>query len=189
MKNISPIEIADCYLGNIKEDETLTAELVQSRQAQQYLEVMIERKDRRKGRIFTQAASGQPIGIVKSRDWQLRDGDMLRTQSDWLVLVRLKKQQLIALQFDKDARNSPVQLVKLGHAIGNHHWPVTLRGEILYVELSDDSDAVESTINKIIESLEIEGLQVACELASADNTLDFSSAAALPHFHSHSHEH
>jgi len=189
MTNRSTTEVADCYLGNLREDDALAARIVQSRKCQQCLEVTIERKDCRKGRIFTQSASGQSVGIIKGRDWQLRDGDVLRTQRDQIVLINLKQQQVLALRFDRNSENSPVQLVNLGHIIGNHHWPITLRSETLYISISDNTEEIESTVYEIIETLEIKGLHITRELKSADHTLDFSTAAASTHTHRHIHDH
>lgn len=200
MKNTSTTEVADCYLGNIKEDKALATRVAHSceahsceahsHEAQHCLKVSIERKDCRKGRIFTQAASGQAVGIVKGRDWQLKDGDVLRTQGNQLVLVSLQKQQVIALQFEQSAGNSSIQLVNLGHVIGNHHWPIALSGETLYIELSggdDMGDMVESTIKEMIKNLGIEGIHITREYKSVDHILDFSSVDSLSHSHSHEH--
>jgi urease accessory protein len=193
MTNRSTTEVADCYLGNSREDDALAAQVAQSRQRQRCLEVTIEQKDCLKGRIFTQSASGQAVGIIKGRDWQLRDGDVLRTQRDRLVLISLKKQQVLALRFDRESANSPAQLVNLGHIIGNHHWPMTLHAETLYIALSDNADTIEATIYEIVETLKIKGLRITREFMAADHTLDFSSAHSLahplPHTHDHTHAH
>ncbi|MGB3789368.1 MAG: hypothetical protein WA949_15260, partial [Phormidesmis sp.] len=146
MTNTPTTEVADSYLGNIKEDEKLSSQIARALEANQCLEVTIERKDCRKGRIFVQATSGQSVGIVKGRDWQLRDGDVLKTQRDRTVLVSLQKQQVIALQFEQKAHNSPAQLVNLGHTMGNHHWPIKRQGETLYVEVSGNAEQIEATI-------------------------------------------
>ncbi len=189
MTNIPTTEVADRYLGNIQADKDLSTQIAEARKANQCLEVTIERKDCRKGRIFTQSASGQSVGIVKGRDWQLRDGDVLKTRRDRTVLVSLQKQQVIALQFEQKAYNSPVQLVNLGHTMGNHHWPIMLQGETLYVEVSGNAEPIEATIREIVQTLGIEGLHIVRELKSANYTLDFSSdfpsATASTHTHSH----
>jgi len=193
MTNRSTTEVADRYLGNLREDDALAVQVTQSRQHQQCLEVTIETKDCLKGRIFTQSASGQAVGIIKGRDWQLRDGDVLRTQCDQLVVISLKKQQVLALRFDQKSENPPAQLVNLGHVIGNHHWPIMLHAKTLYIALSDIAEAnaeeIEATVHEIVEALEIKGLQIMCELRSADHTLDFSSADLSTHTHGHAHDH
>ena len=190
MTNTPTTEVADRYLGNIKEDQELATQVTQARdthvgKGHQLLTVTIERKDCRKGRIFTQAASGQAVGIVKGRDWQLRDGDVLSTHSNHLVLVSLQKQQVIALQFDPTASNSSVQLVNLGHTIGNHHWPITLRKDVLYIEAAGNAEEIEATIHEIVQTLGIQGLCIARESMVGDRTLDFSSTHTSAHTHAH----
>lgn len=185
MTNKPATKVADRYLGNVKEDNELATQIAQSHDVQQCLDVTIERKDCGKGRIFLQAASGQAVGIVKGRDWQLRDGDVLRTQSNQLVLVSLQKQQVISLQFEPKVNNSPVQLVNLGHTIGNHHWPITLHRETLYVEVADNAEVIEATIHDIVRTLGIEGLRIVREFRGGDRTLDFSTNHSSAHTHAH----
>ncbi|EDX86290.1 hypothetical protein S7335_3993 [Synechococcus sp. PCC 7335] len=185
MTNTPATEVADRYLGNVKEDNELAAQVAQSRDGHRCLEVTIERKDCRKGRIFTKAVSGQAVGIVKGRDWQLRDGDVLRTQGNYLVSVRLQAQEVIALQFDSAANNASVQLVNLGHTIGNHHWPIALHKETLYVEAAANAKEIEATIREIALTLGIKGLHIACESREGDRTLDFSTNHSSVHTHAH----
>ncbi|MEO1389349.1 MAG: hypothetical protein AAFV85_18590 [Cyanobacteria bacterium J06634_6] len=184
-------EIADQYLGNINEDRDLVSQIALDRKQQNCLDISIERKDCCKGRIFATAdltASDseapdleQPVGIIKGRDWTLRDGDVLLTQSQKRVLIHIKQQQVIALQFDRKAYNSPVKLMHLGHVMGNQHWPISLQGETLYVEVAADVERIESAIQEIAESLDIKGLHVVRELKDAHEAVAFS--------HSHVHVH
>ncbi len=185
MTNTPTTEVADRYLGNIQADRDLSVQIAEALEANQCLEVTIERKDCGKGRILTQAVSGQSVGIVKGRDWQLRNGDVLKTQRDRPVLVSLQKQQVIALRFEQKAYSSPAQLVNLGHTMGNHHWPIKLQGETLYVEILGNAEQIEATIREIVQTLGIDGLRIVRELKSANHTLDFSSATASTHTHAH----
>jgi len=177
--------VADEYLGNINEDRDIAIDVSQAEQQNTCLTVAIERKDCGKGRIFTHTAANQPVGIVKSRSWRLREGDVLRSQSQQLVLVRLQKQPVIALQFERKARNSPVDLLRLGHIIGNRHWPVTIKGETLYVEVAANADVIEATIREAIETMNIQGLYIVREYKAADQALEFSVSETTAQPHSH----
>ncbi|MGD1863895.1 MAG: hypothetical protein ACFB0D_05015 [Phormidesmis sp.] len=177
--------VADHYLGNISEDKEIAIRLSQAQQQNNCLTVSIERKDCGKGRVFTQTDTGQAVGIVKGRNWRLRDGDVLSTQSEQLVLVNLQKQPVIALQFERKAYNTPVNLLRLGHIIGNRHWPITLRGETLYVEVAANADVVESAIREAMQTMNIKGLHIVREFKSADQVLDFSADASAAHPHIH----
>lgn len=173
--------LAETYLGNVGEDEDLARRLKQARAAGQCWEVSIGRGDRIKGRLLTHTASGQPVGIVKGRDWLLRDGDLLETEQNHLVLVRILQQQVIALRFADGTSNQAISLIHLGHVLGNRHWPITIRGETLFVELVADAELIESTIREMAHRLGIEGLQMSLEERSPEAALDFSNA----HHHHH----
>ena len=138
----------------------------------------IGRSDRAKGRILTQTSSGQKIGITKSRDWLLRDGDVLAAE-DHLVLVSIQAQSVIALKFSE--RNDPAALVQLGHLLGNRHWPVTLKEQTLYIELAAEAALIESTLRETAARLNIQGLQIERIHKSAQDALDFHPE----HIHHH----
>ena len=168
--------LAETYLGNVGEDEALARRWAQAREEGRCLEVTIERGDRIKGRLLTRTASGQPIGIVKGRDWLLRDGDLLETSQKQYVLVSVQSQQVLSLKIDHDAHNSAASLIHLGHVLGNRHWPITLQGDTLFLELVASAELVESTIREMAHTLGIEGLQIGLEARAAAAALDFSGA-------------
>lgn len=177
--------VANQYLGNVNEDKEIAINVSMAERENTCLAVAIDRNDCGKGRIFTHTASGQAVGIVKSRSWRLRDGDVMGTQSQQLVLVRLQKQPVIALQFERKAHNMPVNLLRLGHILGNRHWPVTIKGETLYVEVADDADLIEATIREAVEMMNIQGLHIVREYKSADQALDFAADVVRAHPHIH----
>lgn len=174
-RKMAPAELAEKYLGNVSESEALAKQVSQAQQGQRCFEVPICRRDRARGRILTRLPSGQTVGLIKGRDWLLRDGDVLATDQGNLVLICLQPQQLMALRFVPDVRNSAIALMHLGHVLGNHHWPITVQGETLYVELVAEANLMESTIRSMAETLGLEGLQVAFEVRSPDEALAFSS--------------
>ena len=189
----SATEVAQQYLGNVNDDAELQRQVKQAKEKGTCLDVAIEKKDCRKGRIFVTAASKQAVGIIKARNWALRDGDVLVTQQQRLVLVALKKQQVIALQFEGKVHNTPVSLVNLGHAIGNHHWPITQKDKTLYIEAVADAERIETEIEEIVRSLDIKGLHIVREFKDANQTIDFStrsldSPLEKP-YQAHSHTH
>ena len=180
-------EVAEQYLGNVNEDRTLQSQIALDRKQACCLEVFIDRSDARKGRIFAQTQSGQSVGIVKSRDWILRDGDVMMSANQRRVLIRLKQQQVIAIQFDRKAYNSPVRLMSLGHAIGNQHWAVTRMDDTLYVEITADADRMESELRALVEQLEIVGIHIVRESKDSHHFIDFSAATLTTSSHSHAH--
>ena len=163
-------ELTQSYLGNSIEDATLAERIEKARSSGHCMEVHISQTDSRKGRIHAHTTSGLTVGIVKSRDWSLRDGDVLETEQGRLLLVHLQEQKVIVLRFTEPVVDGAIALIHLGHVLGNHHWPIIVQDRTLYVELVVDAEVIESTIREF----KIPGLQIDCELRSDNDYLDFS---------------
>lgn len=170
-------EVAQTYLGNLIEDAELAKRIEKARNLGHCLDVRIGQTDSRKGRIHAHTTSGVTVGIVKSRDWSLRDGDVLETEQGKLLLVNLQEQKVIVLRFSESASDCALRLIHLGHVLGNHHWPIIVQEHKLYIELVVDAQVIESTIREF----QIPGLQIDYELRSPSKHLDFSQHAHHHH--------
>jgi urease accessory protein len=165
-------EIAKTYLGNIQNNLQLSEQLT----SENCLEVHLDYSDRYKGRIHVHTDSGVAIGIIKSRDHPLQTGDLFQTDSEKLVLIRLQEPELLVLDLATIKSDiSPVQLVNLGHALGNHHYPIAIKNNKIYVQLITNKSALE----KLIKNLNIPNLQINYERVDQESKITFSS-------HSHS---
>jgi urease accessory protein len=169
-------EIAQKYLGNSTENASLCQQIDKARSSKLCLEVHISQTDSRKGRIHAHSTSGVAIGIVKSRDWSLREGDVLETEQGKLLLIHLQAQKVMVLSFTEPMTNNAIKLIHLGHVLGNHHWPIIVQDSKLYIQLAADVEVMESTIR----DFQIPGLQIDYELRSPTQHLDFSQ-----HTHHH----
>ena len=159
-------EIARVYLGNVNHDSDLSS-LVKN-----CLEVYLTQSDRHKGRIHAQTDSGEAVGIIKSRDRALQSGDVFRTDSGKLLLIHLQQQELLVLDLSLlKADILPAKLVHLGHVLGNHHYPITIQDNKIYVQLVTD----KVTIEKLISSLNIPNLQINYQQQTGDRQLYFLS--------------
>lgn len=163
-------EIAQTYLGNIHRDSDL-AELIAAKSCWR---VALDRSDRAKGRIHTHADDGTAIGIVKDRDRLMQDGDVFQTKSQKLVLIHLRHQEVLVLDFSTiDDHIAPATLVHLGHTLGNRHCSIKLQEGKIYIQLESDTD--KETFGKIVEEASVAGLKVLCESYSSSETIIFSS--------------
>ncbi|MEA5509190.1 urease accessory protein UreE [Crocosphaera sp. UHCC 0190] len=135
-------ELADSYLGNILDNETLEKRIT----LEPYLEVYLTPIDSRKGRIHIQSNCGVDIGIIKSRDWSLKEGDVLETQQGKLILVHLQTQKFMVLTFTESINDCPLKLIHLGHILGNHHWPIFRQDNKIYVQINGNETVIETTI-------------------------------------------
>ncbi|GAB4550404.1 MAG: hypothetical protein Tsb0014_44940 [Pleurocapsa sp.] len=161
-------EITQTYLGNIQENERLSQRLT----TETYLEVYLNQSDRVKGRIHTHTQSGAAIGIIKSRDRSLQEGDIFQMEGGQLLLIHLQAQELLVLDFSKLATDIlPVQLVYLGHVLGNHHYPIALENNKIFVQLTTDKSIIERTIN----NLNIPSLEFYYATRSPDSEIVFSA--------------
>lgn len=161
-------EVAHLYLGNIKHNSTL-AQLVAT---QPHLKVSLAESDRYKGRIHAQTDSGVAVGIVKSRDRPLASGDLFKTEAEKLILVQLQAAKFLVIDLTNlDNSVSITQILKLGHVLGNHHYPIAIQASKIYVRLVTPKHVLE----KLIEDLHISGLQINYETASHQQNLDFST--------------
>ncbi|MGB3670325.1 MAG: hypothetical protein WA984_09460 [Phormidesmis sp.] len=181
---IRPTELAETYLGNVSEKADLAIRIAQAKEETRCLDVSIGLGDRTKGRILTHTATGQAVGIVKTRDWLLRDGDVFLSKNNYLVIISIQQQQVMTLQFEAGVGNRAIALVHLGHVLGNQHWPIVVKGDVLYVALVTEAAVMESTLRKMVKALAIEGLQIGYETKSADESVDFSGGVDVHHHHS-----
>lgn len=163
MTNIQ--EIAQTYLGNINHDADLASTVTAT-----CLKLSLTERDRNKGRIHGYTDSGLAVGIIKSRDRSLQPGDLYQTDSGKLLLISLEAQELLAIDLADITNASPQQLVQLGHALGNHHYPISIEDNQILVQLVTD----KVTVEKLITSLKIPGLRISYQKISADHSLAFS---------------
>ncbi len=153
-------EVAQKYLGNIAEDSTLEQRVKIAQNTNSYLEVYLQKTELAKGRILTTTTSGKEIGIIKSRDLILRSGDVLETAIGNLLLIKLESEKLMVLSFDQPLNNNYLMnLVSLGHILGNHHYPIKIDQNKIYVRLITDA----KVIIKMIADLKIPGLKITFE--------------------------
>ncbi len=165
-------EVANKYLGNIKEN----AELSQRLTKENCLEVHLSQSDRLKGRIHAHTDSGVAVGIIKSRQLSLQEGDVFQTESGKLVSIHLVPQKLMVLSFSNSTNTLPAKLIHLGHVLGNHHWPIIVRKDKIYLQLAVDEAVMEATI----ADFKIPGLKIDYESRSPSEHLNFSD-----HTHPH----
>lgn len=152
-------EIARKYLGNINENSSLKSEVDTALKLHQCWEIELASSDRAKGRIFTHSTSGVAIGIIKTRDSRLNTGDVFETESGRLILIRLQTQKLMVLSFTQPLKDRTIDLVHLGHILGNHHYPIFIESGKIYIRLVTEPKAIE----QIIAEFDLPGLKIEYE--------------------------
>ncbi|MDE5082212.1 MAG: urease accessory protein UreE [Trichodesmium sp. St15_bin1_1] len=163
-------EIAETYLGNLTKDANLAQRVETAYTLNNCLETYLSQTDSGKGRILAESTSGTIVGIIKSRDWSICEGDVFITKSGKLLLIHLQEERLMVLSFSEPVENHAIELVHLGHVLGNHHWPIIIKKNRIYVQLIVDSGIIEATIAKF----QIPGLKIDYELRSPQEHFQFS---------------
>jgi urease accessory protein len=162
--------IAQTYVGNCFTDAQLQERVEQARQQQTCLEVSLSQHDVPKGRIHAHTTSGMAVGIIKERDRPLQAGDVFQTETGQLLLVHLAAQTVMVLSFTGEAAGHELELIHLGHVLGNHHWAILVQRDRIYVQLAVDPAVVEATVR----GFNIPHLCVSYESRLADQHLTFS---------------
>ena len=162
-------ELAHIYIGNSISDLGLAERVEQARTEGNCLEVYLNQIDSVKGRIHSKSTSGEVVGIIKGRDWSLSEGDVFQTERGQLLIVYLEVQKMMVLSFVSEAKHD-VELVHLGHTLGNHHWPIIIQGNKIYIQLAADIEVMESTVRRFA----IPNLCITYESRSSSDQLTFS---------------
>ena len=163
-------QIASTWLGNYNIDATLTRQIEQERIANNCLEVYLHPDNNFKGRIYARSTSGVAVGIIKERDRVLNSGDVFRTETGLLLIVHIEAQKVIVISFTGEVGDHALELIHLGHVLGNHHYPIVLEAGKIYVELVSPLEVIIATI----ERFNIPSLCVSYEVRSPDQKLIFS---------------
>ncbi len=134
------MEIFDSILGNAG-DEVWKSRLKDARI--DFLE--LSQWDAQKSRFRKKTAAGRSMAVALGSGQSLRDGDIL----DWndeercAVVCRIRLCPVMAVDlsglYSLPAEVAFASAVKLGHALGNQHWPVVVMGGMVYVPVTTDS--------------------------------------------------
>ena len=161
-------EVAETYLGNVNSN----LELRQLITSEACLKINLQFSDRHKGRIHAYTDSNLAVGIIKSRDLALQSGDLFRTNSGKFVLIHLQQAELLVIDLSTlDANVTPAKLIHLGHVLGNHHYPIAIENNQIYVQLVTNKASIE----KLLKDLNISGLKISYQLPQSDRQIIFSS--------------
>ena len=163
-------QIASTWLGNYNVDVTLAQQIEQERIAGSCLEVYLHPDNSSKGRIYARSTSDVAVGIIKERDRTLDSGDVFKTEQGQLLIVHIEAQKVVVIRFTGVVGDLALELIHLGHVLGNHHYPILLDAGKIYVELVAPLEVIMATI----KSFKIPGLCVSYESRSPDQKLFFS---------------
>lgn len=188
------LEIIEKVLGN-RSDAVWAARLHGA--AIDYLE--LSQWDAQKNRLRKETGGGRSMAVALERGESLRDGDVL----DWdeerraAVVCRIRLCPVMAVDMTGlaalDVEEAAASAVKLGHALGNQHWPAVVRKNMVYVPMTAD----EKVMSAVMDTHAIAGISYAFlpgesvyeRLSGEEARLLFGGAESPLHGHGHHHHH
>lgn len=190
------MELIESVLGNMS-DEAWRARLAGPEADVDWLE--LGQWDAQKNRLRKRTNGGREIAVSLERGRFLRDGDILAWDEDAkkAVVARIHLCDVLAVSL-LDLAHRPLSdvmetCVKLGHALGNQHWPAVIRDNAVYVPMSVDRKVMEAVMEthhlKDISYSFMEGDKVAAMLDPQESRRLFGGTEMPADGHTHGHEH
>lgn len=134
--------VADNYIGH-RDDSSIADRLADTASHR----VILSDTDRRRSRIRTETDDGHDLGVIVARN--LGNGDVLETKGGELVVVELASVEALVMKFT-DISGPPITVLELGHAIGNRHWNLTVRGSEALIPVTDSRKGMEAIIEELL---------------------------------------
>lgn len=154
--------------------------------------------DAQKNRFRRQTQGGRAMAVALERGRTLRDGDILEWDEDTrrAVVCRIRLCPVMAVDMH-GLSAMPVEealsaAVRLGHALGNQHWPAVVKRDMAYVPVSTGTDVAASVMDthaiRGIEFRFLAGEEVLPLLDEQEARRLFGGAECPGHGHAHGHE-
>lgn len=153
--------------------------------------------DAQKNRLRKTSLGGKSVAVALERGQSLHDGDIL----DWdeeqrrAVICRIRLCPVMVVNLSGlsalSSEEAVSSAVRLGHALGNQHWPAVVRDGFVYVPMTAD----EKVMNAVMETHAIAGIgweflpgeSVSGRLSAEEARLLFGGAEESGHHHHHHH--
>ncbi len=167
-------------LGNVREDLLWGTRSEAARAANKLDTVMVEPRDVEKRRLRAVSSFGVELGIALDSGQNLRNGDVLEYDPDSgeMMVVGLSGQRLLVLTIEDGEPDEIVERgIRLGHALGNQHWPAVVDGRRVEVPVQID----ESVVSTVLESHNLDG--VTYEFVDAEGTEGPNLPTEGSHYH------
>lgn len=184
------MEIFDSILGNAADGawkERLAGAQVDWLELSQW--------DSQKNRFRKKTEGGRSMAVALERGLALRDGDIL----DWdeagrrAVVCRIRLSPVMAVDMaalgGRPREEALASAVRLGHALGNQHWPAVVQGSTVFVPVSTDEKVMASVMDTHavpgISYVFLSGEDVLALLDEHEARLLFGGAEQGGHHHVH----
>lgn len=136
-------------LGNVHTSPMLQEQTTEWRREGNLDEVTIEERAARKSRLRLLTNAGREIGLIVPRGTELRDGDVFALGEDaGRLLIHIALQEVLVLTPYANLHDHErwAWAVRLGHVLGNQHWPVAVVGEQILTPVTVDRAVMETVL-------------------------------------------
>ena len=91
-------------------------------------ELPLTRWDAQKRRLRKRTSAGHDVAISLARPGSLADGDVLYADGEVTIVARVESGEVLVLTLDDSVSPAALALnaLRLGHVLGNQHWPLRL---------------------------------------------------------------
>jgi len=140
--------VADTYLGTV-DDAALQRRL----DREDTIAVTLDETERRRSRVRTATQDGTAVGVVVGRE--LRDGDVLDADGTLVVVSLADVAAMVVDVADAagaadDATSAILDVLRLGHAVGNRHWDLAIDGTRAYLPRTEDPERMEAAVRPLL---------------------------------------
>lgn len=137
-------------LGNIHTTLELLRQTTQWQDEGRLDEVTVEEREARKSRLRLSTLQGRDVGLQLPRGTELQDGDVFALEEDGGgVLIRIALQEVMVLtpRSTLGTQERWAWAIRLGHVLGNQHWPIAVEGEQILTPVAVDRAVMETVLN------------------------------------------
>ncbi len=165
-------------------------------------ELCLTRWDAQKRRLRKRTTGGRDVAISLARPGALADGDVLHADPDVTIIATVEAGDVLVLTLDPTVPPAQLALnaLRLGHVLGNQHWPLRIHEPDEAAGAITDGGADASTgttpeivvplsldrrvVDAVVRSHRLEGVSYTFRAASPGEILD---EAPLPPAHLNDH--
>lgn len=143
--------------------------------------------DAQKTHLRRRTDRGTELGLTLPRGTALRDGDVLWLDREQrrMVVAALEERRVLVIDIvpGASAEETARTALRLGHVLGNQHWPVRIEGLTAYVPVVID----EKVMATVLKTHNLPGIRYEFRPAAPDLDLPLVAPSWHPHAHGPDH--
>lgn len=181
--------LVEAVLGNVQQEAEFARLRAEAEAGERLERIRLNTWEAQKSRLRAQTDRGTPVAISLQRGEMLRHGDLLAwdRETGRMIIVELEERQVLVVRIQPV--EDPVAMagvaVKLGHILGNQHWPVKLEGLTAYVPVVIDQKVMET----VLRTHGLRGIEWEFQQADPAMELPLICPSLEEHVHAYAHQH